>query len=338
MELANTMKTEISRVEQLAVEAQMLRTTINLNMLQLGRIFTEAKPLVPHGEWEKWVKNNADCSVRLAQDMMAAWKRFGNNPRMQEIEKSKMFKLLPLPEEQEEKFLAEHDVENMSAREIQEAVRKAKSEAQAEIDRIRQETLAEVEQAKQSAKEVIEDAKKAAAEEAFHTGAEQAAEQYRGTVDELKAEIQKQRDQLEYMKATAQAAMEGTESWRTERAELERRASELEQESREYEDMLKDLQEELERSQTELLNVKSEQARGDAERAPVDRLTLDVFAGAVRQFIGACARMPQMHLTFSGMAEDERRDWEELLGTVEQWAAGSRKALDTMSAEGGYVL
>lgn len=133
-QLANTSTQSISAIDSLAMEARALRLSININMWQLARVFAQAKELVPHGEWEQWLKDNADVSVRTAQDMMAAYKRFGDKPQFEGLGQAKTFKLLPLPEGSEDQFMAEHDVSAMTTREVQEAVKKAREEAQAAID------------------------------------------------------------------------------------------------------------------------------------------------------------------------------------------------------------
>ena len=44
-----------------------------------------------------------------------------------------------------------------------------------------------------------------------------------------------------------------------------------------------------------------------------------------------------MTAAFSVMDEDERREYDELLKTVEAWVKGSRKALDTVTVEGMVI-
>ena len=95
--------------------------------------------------------------------------------------------------------------------------------------------------------------------------------------------------------------------------------------------------EEYNRTQAELLNVKSSIAKGDAERVPLDSLTPEAFASAVRAFIGTCARMPHMTAAFCAMGDDERQEYDELLRTVESWAKDSRRALDTVTVEGMVI-
>lgn len=334
MELANTQTGSISRRDQLAAEVRILRMAIDVHMFEMAAKFIEAKELIPHGEWKNWLKVNADVSVRTAQDMMAAYRRFSGRADFTEIDSSKMFKLLPLPEESEEQFLQDHNVAEMSTREIQEAVKRVREEMNAEKDRalnalrvemsVQRETIAEEEKkrAEEETREMMEETRRAA---------EQHISQLQKTIAEKEAAI-------EQMKAAAQAAMEGTENWRNERAELEKKGLKLQKEIDEQSRMMEDLQADLDRAQAELLNAKSEAARGDAERVPADRLTFDIAAGAVRQFIGTCARVPQMGMRFAGMDPEEKRDWDELWETVEKLAADGRKALNMVRSEGGFVL
>lgn len=86
--LANTKETEISTIEILAAQARALKMTINVNMWQLARVFVEAKQIVPHGQWGKWLEENAEVSERTAQDMMQAYKRFGGIPQIEGIGKA----------------------------------------------------------------------------------------------------------------------------------------------------------------------------------------------------------------------------------------------------------
>ena len=44
-----------------------------------------------------------------------------------------------------------------------------------------------------------------------------------------------------------------------------------------------------------------------------------------------------MTAAFSVMDEDERREYDELLKTVEAWVKDSRKALDTFAVEGMVI-
>lgn len=292
-ELANTQKKEIAVLDNLAMQAKTYIQNARMNLLQLGRVLAEAKPLVPHGEWENWVKTNTSMSKRAAEQYMQAYAEFGLNPQIAELGTTKTLKLLPLTEDEREKLLSENDVSSMSTRQLDEAIRKQKQEA---LKEARQEVQGELEK-----------------ERTARIAAEQRAKAAKSRPPEVTKELS---DKLR--------------SHKEQMERLTRENSILKQEIRERDEELEEQQEDYNRAQEELLNIKSQVAKGDAERVPTDQLTVDAFASAVRAFIGACARMPHMSATFSAMSQIDKNEYDELLRTVEAWAKDSRKALDSV--------
>ena len=292
-ELANTQKKEIAVLDNLAMQAKTYIQNARMNLLQLGRVLAEAKPLVPHGEWENWVKTNTSMSKRAAEQYMQAYAEFGLNPQIAELGTTKTLKLLPLTEDEREKLLSENDVSSMSTRQLDEAIRKQKQEA---LKEARQEVQGELE-------------KERTARIAAEQRAKAAESRPPEVTKELSDKLRSHKEQME---------------------RLTRENSILKQEIRERDEELEEQQADYNRAQEELLNIKSQVAKGDAERVPTDQLTVDAFASAVRAFIGACARMPHMSATFSAMSQIEKNEYDELLRTVEAWAKDSRKALDSV--------
>lgn len=308
MELAvNTTERSLSRLDKLGIEAEMYELNIKVNYYQLARVFVEVKEQTEHGEWLNWLKAHSSVGERTAQQMMAAYKRFGDNPELSGVGQSKLFRMLSLPEGAEKQFMEEHDLKSMTSREVEEAVRKAKQEMMAEVAKERQLRF---------------DAEKRAQK------AEDKPAIPQKLIDELKektALIDRQRDEAERLKNTAQEAVD-------ERTRLQREVIALKKEIGENNELLVEQQKELQRAQDELLNAQSAVAKGDAERAPVDRLTADALGLAVRAFIGSAARMPQMRKAFAAMDDDEWREYDELLGVIEKWAKDSRIALEAREA------
>lgn len=292
-ELANTQKKEIAVLDNLAMQAKTYIQNARMNLLQLGRVLAEAKPLVPHGEWENWVKTNTSMSKRAAEQYMQAYAEFGLNPQIAELGTTKTLKLLPLTEDEREKLLSENDVSSMSTRQLDEAIRKQKQEA---LKEARQEVQGELE-------------KERTARIAAEQRAKAAESRPPEVTKELSDKLRSHKEQME---------------------RLTRENSILKQEIRERDEELEEQQADYNRAQEELLNIKSQVAKGDAERVPTDQLTVDAFASAVRAFIGACARIPHMSATFSAMSQIDKNEYDELLRTVEAWAKDSRKALDSV--------
>lgn len=313
-ELTAQNTTEITMLGSLAKEAQYYAKNVADSMIQLGRVLTEAKPLVKHGEWEAWIRENAGCSVRYAQSFMQAYIRFGDNDAIRQIgERGKIFKLLALPVGTEEQFFEDNDVGEMTAREIEAAVRRVREEM---TDSIKEER-----DARRRAENRVH---------ALEQEADKVPEEIETQLKTQAGTIASQMDEIQRLAGIGRDMLEETNRLRRENAKLAREVSERD-------DMLAESQEEYNRLQGDLLNLKSIAAKGDAERMPSDSLTFDVFAGAVRQFMGTCARMPQMRHRFAGMDDSEKYDWDELLSVIEKWARDAREAINTIVYEEANV-
>lgn len=308
-EIANTQQAGLTPIAVLAEEARIYSESMAMNMLNLGRVFTEAKKQVAHGEWGDWVQRYSGMSVRSAQQLMAIYSRFGDKPAFAGVEKSKMYKMLALPEGTEEAFAEKNDLSAMTSREVEEAVKRVREQANEEIRRERA-------------------ARKAAEERAEELSARppEVPEEVSAALKSKDAMIEQQKQELERIAATGRDSVAEANRLRSDNNRLRR-------ELNENAELLEETQQECNRAQAELLNLQSTVAKGDAERTPCDELTIDTFAAAVRQFIGACARMPHMGRTFGMMRPEEYHVYDELLRTVEGWAKDARKALDTIGYE-----
>lgn len=114
-----------------------------MSMVEIGRRLVEAKGLVAHGEWGPWLKNEVKFSQRTANNFMAIYERSenGNSQTFANLGYSQIVQLLALPEGEAEEFAETHDVQNMSVRELKEAIRerdeekKLREDAQAALKR-----------------------------------------------------------------------------------------------------------------------------------------------------------------------------------------------------------
>ncbi len=295
-QLATTQPTAISPLDTLAEEAQFYSQRIVQDGLQLGRVFTEAKELVQPGKWTEWIGANAGCSERTAQQLMQAYTRFGGNPVFSKLERSKMFKMLSLPSGTEEQFAAENDLQSMTAREIETAVKKVRAEEQKKAD----EAVALAEQRTRDQLQKAMDEARKKAQTAVNKNADLIAEN--GTLESKNAALARNNADLSQQLVQANAAID-------------------------------DLQSQYNELQQRYLDDQSAAAKGDAERIPVSYFTSETFAAAVRQFIGVVSRMPHMKNTFAKMQPDERDQYDELLSTVEKWCVDARDALNHFEIE-----
>lgn len=306
--IATTQQNALTPLHVLAQEARLYSESFVLNTINLGRVLTEAKKqLAKHGEWADWVRENTGgMSVRTAQQFMQVYARFGDKEAFVGIDKSKMYKMLSLPAGTEDAFIEQNDVANMSSREVEEAVKKVRAEMNAQ--------LAKERQARKEAEERAEELEGLADSVPEHALNELVEKQ--NAIDRLSKEVSLMDHDKRMLLAEAQG--------------LRRDVLTLQRDLEERDEMLEEAQQEHERVCAELLNMQSAAAKGDAERVPVDEFTVEVFASAVRQFVGTCARMPHMRGTFAMMMLSEKNAYDELLCTIEAWAHDARAALDTV--------
>jgi hypothetical protein len=315
---------ELARLDGLASEARAYSEAIQANMLQLGRVFTEAKTLVKHGEWGRWLDENSGMTERSAQMLMQAYSRFGTGEQYSRLGKSKIFKMLQLPEGTEEKFVAENDVSAMTAREVEAAVKKVRAEFDEELKErigVMERRVAEETKSREAAEKLAEEMAKQPREIAV-------GEPPKELLDKLAAmqgELDKARAAMDQMTESDNAQVR---EYRRLLDIARQTNEELQLEMDEQAELLRDMQGELDRTQADLLNMQSAAAKGDAERSVTgDEMTLEAFSQAVSAFIGACARMPHMGRTFAVMLEQERTHWRELLDTVSGWLRGAEIAM-----------
>lgn len=112
--------------------------------IEIGGYLTEAKSLVPHGEWGKWLKERVNYSQSTAINFMKAYEEYGNSQEslfssnsqtLMNLSYTKALRLLAIPEEEREQFVEENNVENLSSRELDRLI-KERDEAVAKAEKL----------------------------------------------------------------------------------------------------------------------------------------------------------------------------------------------------------
>jgi hypothetical protein len=104
------------------------------NSIEIGNRLIEAKEMLEHGEWGKWLETSVNYSQRTANNLMRVAEEygadqlalFGANAKSQALANlsyTQAVALLGVPTEEREAFVEDHDVANMSTRELQQAIK-----------------------------------------------------------------------------------------------------------------------------------------------------------------------------------------------------------------------
>lgn len=130
-----------------------------LDAIEIGQLLFEAKAMVEPGGWGQYVENELPFSHSWANNYMRLYKEyggeqlsiFGNSQATAKLSPTQALELLALPAQEREEFMETHDVENMSTRDLKQAIRerdeavqaKQVAEAQAGQDREKLSSLQE---------------------------------------------------------------------------------------------------------------------------------------------------------------------------------------------------
>lgn len=171
---------EIGRgIETITEEILSYKRTAGESILEIGRRLKEAKALLSHGEWLPWLSEKVEFSERSAQNFMRLADAYQNPQTLADLGASKALVLLALSPVERDEFLSEkHDVRGaektvpeMSARELEEAIRQRKlaelerDKMQRELDeqrKVNEEAATEMQKAQETAeaaRAAVEDAK-----------------------------------------------------------------------------------------------------------------------------------------------------------------------------------
>jgi len=135
--------TAIRSPEIIAAEINSIKSQTQKIMLQasieIGRRLAEAKAAVGHGNWTKWLKQSVDYSDRTATNLMRIFNEYGNGQEklfgqsnqqaFAELSYTQAIALLGIHDEDDRaEFIKENDVDSMSTRELQEAIKERDKE------------------------------------------------------------------------------------------------------------------------------------------------------------------------------------------------------------------
>lgn len=79
--------------------------------------------MLPHGEWLPWLNTRIGYSEKTAQNFMRLAREFSNPQALADLGATKALALLALPADEREQFVQEHNVVDMTTRQLEQAIR-----------------------------------------------------------------------------------------------------------------------------------------------------------------------------------------------------------------------
>ena len=224
-------------------------------ILTIGRCLIEAKEMLPHGEWLPWLNERVEFSERTARNFMRLAREWTNRQTLADLGASKALTLLALPAEEREQFMEDHNVIDMSARQLEQAIRE-RDEARKAAEAAK----AEASTAEQARAKMADDM---ALLNARLTGAREDREQAVESAKKLEAELAELKNRPVEVAVETVADPEALEKARADAiAEMQAKLDRAKERQKKAEAQAKEAQAALELAQSEL--KESERARKNA--------------------------------------------------------------------------
>ena len=199
-------------------------------IVEIGRRLKEAKEMLNHGEWGQWVKDELPFSQSTAGNFMRIFEEYGadqtsffgevKSQALADLSYTKALRLLAIEDEEaREDFVEKHDVENMSTRELEQAIRErdeANRKAE-ELARLVKEADGAVADAERAKDEMEEKLKKAQADSSSHFRSQQEAAK---KAEELRQRLKDAQDAVAKEREAARKAREDLKKLKETPAEV----------------------------------------------------------------------------------------------------------------------
>lgn len=118
---------EIERpLEVIETEINFYKGQTATGIIEIGKRLIEAKAQLQHGEWGKWLEEKIDIKERTAQRFMQVANECSNPSALTLLPQSKVFALLDVPQDQREEFIAATPIDDMTTRQLQQAIKEKK--------------------------------------------------------------------------------------------------------------------------------------------------------------------------------------------------------------------
>lgn len=296
-----TVDTVTAEINTLHAQAQRMMLSY---VIEIGRRLIEVKAMVSHGGWGAYLRDRTPYSQSTANNFMQIAAEYGDeNLSLFEGEKSQAFgdltytqalALLALPRAERAEFAEEHDVAEMSSRQLKEAIRE-RNEARAEAERL-----------KESARALEDATARLRAAEASRAKMEEDMTLLNERLAGLNEELRLERDRPVVV---TDAAPEQLAQARAEGAEEARQAAE--QAARKAEQDLEKARERERKAAEQLAQLKDAAEKAEAARAEAEKKAASVERSA------ASAELARFTVLF-GQAQELANQMREILDAMQR--------------------
>ena len=315
--------------EVLAAEIRALTASMLANIIEIGRRMCQAKEILPHGQFGEWVKTKTGYSQSTANNFMKLFQEYGapqeslfgaevNSQTFGNLPYSKALALLAVPAEEREGFVRDNRVEEMSTRELKQAI-KERDELRKQLDEER--TAAEGAGLKIAE---LEERLEASGKEAARQ--KRIAEQTKEELEALKAapvEVAIQSaDPEEVQRAVEEALRKAGEA---HKAELDAVVQEAQKANEERAELQKRLKKALQKAKAATESANNGAAQQEVERLKKELAMADPVVAEFRGLFGQASELVAKLLDLADRApEDKKQNLRDALAALGKQMGGGQ--------------
>lgn len=297
--------------EVLAAEIRALTASMLANIIEIGRRMCQAKEILPHGQFGEWVKTKTGYSQSTANNFMKLFQEYGapqeslfgaevNSQTFGNLPYSKALALLAVPAEEREDFVRDNHVEEMSTRELQQAIK--------ERDELRRQLDEEREAAEGAGLKIADLEEKLEASSRETARQKQIVEQTKEELEALKAapvEVAIQAaDPEEVQRAVEDALRKAREA---HKAELDAVAKEAKKANEEREELQKRLKKALQKAKEATASANDGAAQLEVERLKKELAMADPVVAEFRGLFGQASELVAKLLELADRAPKDKQ-------------------------------
>lgn len=134
LEIVRSTETIAAEINSIKEQTQRM---LLINSIEIGRRLAEAKEMINHGEWGKWLQESVDYSQRTASNLINVFVEYGDSQlslfgseaksqALANLSYTQAVALLGIPADEREEFVEENKIDEMSTRELQKAIKEKK--------------------------------------------------------------------------------------------------------------------------------------------------------------------------------------------------------------------
>lgn len=197
-EAALTNSQTSANLESLTMEVNLLASQIAQNAVLIGRKLNEMKQLLPHGEFMPYIEAHCGFKQRMANQFMRIAAEYTVETLPVGLGVSKVYELLALPAADREEFVASHDAESMTVRQLREEIRRMKRDGEKQLAEVNSKLDTAEEKARELQKQLDDEVDFSDKVEAELRQSRQQSAQLEESASLMQARFEAARDNLAY--------------------------------------------------------------------------------------------------------------------------------------------